>query len=111
MRKPVSLAEQLAEVEALIEVFRWARNSPEEAEERTYRALKLIAKDLRARLPAAAPEAAQALQRRIDALQRSRTAHGYDVRALRGVAEELVGRWPAVRRALELAQNFHEVPF
>lgn len=110
MREQVDLAEQLAVVERFIEEFRWARCEVGAPQERTYRALKLIAKDLRARLPEAAPEAAQALQRKIDAAGRAKDP-ARRVSALRAVAEELVGRWPTVRRALELAQHFHEPPF
>ena len=103
MRDPrLTLAEALAEVEGLIEDFRWARGNPPLPEERTYRALKQIATDLRGRDPDAIPIAARELQRRVDAAIRSKTEHGYDANTLRTLGEELIGRWSTVQQALEL---------
>ena len=41
------------------------------------------------------------LERRIVFAQRSKTRLGYDRGALLGIAEELIGRWPTVKQALE----------
>jgi len=101
----MTLEEQLQEIEVLIEDFRWARAEAGAPEEQTYRALKEIAKDICGRLPGAANGALTALQRRIDAAVRGRMLVGYDAGALRGIGEELIGRWPTVRRALEEAEK------
>lgn len=100
----MTVQEQLQEVENLIGWLRWARGSGA-PEEKTYSALKQIAADLRGRLPGAASEAARELQRRIDAVKQARAASSNVPGPLQGVAEELMGRWPTVRRALEAAEK------
>jgi len=94
------VGEQLLEVERLIEEFRWARSQEGTSEERTYRVLKAIARDLRGRLNGATSVASRALGSRLEAVRLARDPESR-ARALRGVGEELVGRWPAVRIALE----------
>ena len=60
-----------------------------------------IAKDMRARMESAPSVAETELQRRIDGAIRSKTALGYNNGDMRGIAEELIGRWPVVKQALE----------
>lgn len=100
MSERVSIDEQIIEVERLIETFRWAR-AYDVPEGLTYRALKQVATDLRARLPGTASDAANAIERRIEDANRSKTHLGYAINALRGLGEELIGRWPTIRHALE----------
>jgi hypothetical protein len=91
----------LEDVERVIEDVRWARNEPGAPEHRVYHGLRAIAAELRARQPAAPGEALRALEARIEHVRRSKTRLGYDGRKLVALAEELVGRWPTVRLALE----------
>lgn len=99
----MTLEDRIAAVERVIEDFRWARNEPGCVEHRTYAAMKEIAADLRGRRPLTASVAVSALQRRIDAANASKDERGYQIGHLCGVAEELIGRWAAVRYALERA--------
>ena len=101
MKRPLTDAEKLIEIEALIEDFRYARNDPILQEHRTYLTLKSIAADLRGRGPGVAGAAQVELQRVIDNAIAAKTGLGYDVNRLRRVAEELIGRWPTIRQALE----------
>ena len=96
-------AEILKEIEGLIEEYRFARDFPAgSAERRTYIALKAVASDIRGRRLKAGSEAITALQGRMDALKRAGHHRGpRRTDALIGLAEELVGRWPSVRQALE----------
>lgn len=96
----IGLPEKLAAVERLIEEFRWARNDPLNAEHATFITLKAIAADLRAQEPEAKSTALRELERRIEAVNNAK-AHGYIGGAMIGVGEELIGRWPVVRLALE----------
>lgn len=94
-------AELLAEIETLIEDFRWARPKPEAPEHKTYAALKQIAGDIRARQPVAVLDAVTALQKRLDSAERAVGGpHENYHRVMAGVGEELRGRWPAVLQAL-----------
>jgi hypothetical protein len=93
----IPVAEQLAEIEALAEDFRWARDNREAPEWKTFHVLKMIASRLRGQLPGAAGEAATALRRRHDEMERLRTLLGAEV----GFMQEMVGRWPAILHALE----------
>lgn len=96
--------EKLAAVERCIEDFRWTRDNPEDhdkIEYQTYLAMCEIAAELRKGVPTAAGPALTELQRRIDTIDRSKTEFGYSINALKSAAEELVGRWPTVRAALE----------
>lgn len=95
----IPVAEQIEEVEALIADFRWARDERNAREHRTYHVLKIIASDLRARLPGSAGEARDALERRYREYERIRALLGAEV----GFMQEMVGRWPVVMRALEMA--------
>lgn len=94
------LPERLAEVEALILDFRWARNSPQVPEHATYCVLKLIAADLRGRFPGTASAVLRALEAKIVRADAAKTSLGYDAGHLRAIAETLIGRWPVVRLAL-----------
>lgn len=64
-------------------------------------ALKEIAKDLRARLPGRQSEVAAALERRLEAVEKSKHPHGYGTGAMIGVAQEIIRHWPVIRQALE----------
>jgi hypothetical protein len=91
----VSLSDQIAEVEDLIRYFRtYAPGTP-----RRMSTLKSIAADLRTRLPEVSSTAVVEIERRMAALERN-GRHG-DVGAKVGIAEEVIGRWPVIRQALE----------
>lgn len=89
-------AETLEVVESLIERARHERDA-----HLVSLALKGIAADIRARLPATPGEAQRALQDAIDGCARTKTALGYERGHIQRVGEELISRWPVVRLALE----------
>jgi hypothetical protein len=91
--------EKLAEVERQIEALR--RLAATEDNYRQIRIVRSIAADLRGRLGGAPSIALAELERRIVFAHRSKTRLGYDRGALVGIAEELIGRWPTVKQALE----------
>jgi hypothetical protein len=97
--------EKLIEVERLIQEARAVGGAPPGSERhRQIMLLKSIAGDLRGRLESAPSVALHELERRLVLL--SRRPNGGDFRvghinAQRGVAEELVARWPTVKQALE----------
>lgn len=93
--KLISAAEQLEEVETMIEFFRlWHHPT-----ERRMDTLKVIAADLRSRLPKAPPEAVADLEPKLKALQM--THRGSDPSAKIAVAEQVIRHWPTIRQALE----------
>jgi hypothetical protein len=99
----ISDAEVLAEVEELIEDFRWARSDEKATENKTWRALKQLAGDIRSRQPVAVHDAQRALERRLEAVASARTRGPEALAgAAAGLAEELAGRWPAILQALQL---------
>ena len=95
MSRP-SDAEMLEVVEALIEQQRHERTS-----HLAFLTLRALAADIRGRLPGANSEAQGALQRAIDGCIATKTRLGYERGHLQRVGEELIGRWPVVRQALE----------
>lgn len=96
---------KLAVIERLIEAMRWVRDQPEHPEHATYTALKSIAADIRGSMPTTVGQARRQLQQRIDAVRASKTRLGYSNNLLIALAEELLGRWPAVCQALERYEN------
>lgn len=92
--------EKLSVVEGLIEAF---RRSGGDSDDNRYRlrVMAAIASDLRGRLEQAPNIALTELERRIAAVVRSKTPLGYGNGPLVGVGEELIGRWPIVKQALE----------
>lgn len=100
----MNLREHLSVMEDLLESMRWARSlEPSRPERRTYEIMREIAADIRRRLPGSSDAAIQSFERRIDDAKRRKTAIGYDSRALIGIGQETIGRWPIIREAL-LAQ-------
>ncbi|HXL66624.1 MAG TPA: hypothetical protein VN938_16365 [Xanthobacteraceae bacterium] len=99
--RPLTDAETLLEIEALIESFRWARGDTAAPENKTYLALKAMADDLRGRQANRIGEAQAELQKAIDAAAKTKTILGYEINHLRRIAEETIGRWPVIRQALE----------
>lgn len=94
--------EQLEVVERLIEQERELGGTYT-----TISALRAIAKDIRARLPDGAGRALEALQRAIDVCVATKTSLGYDSGQIQRVGEELIGRWPVVKLALERKAHEH----
>jgi hypothetical protein len=99
--RPLTDAETLVEIEALIEAYRWARSDPDAPENKTYLALKATADDLRGRQANRIGEAQAELQKAIDAAAMTKTGLGYEIGHLRHIAEKTIGFWPSIRRALE----------
>jgi hypothetical protein len=89
--------EQAAHLEAVIGALRGGKRPATASIE----VLKSIAKDLRARVNAPGHAVLLDLQRRIADAAASRTTLGWDVGALRGIAEQVIGHWPTIRQALE----------
>lgn len=85
------------EVEALIKDVRTGRAG----KERVLEALKAAAGDLRARCDGAGGAALEALQGRVANLVSTRTSDGWNPESVRGIGQEVVGRWPVIRQALE----------
>lgn len=96
-----SRSDFLRAAEQLIEDFRWARGEQGTPEYRVYSNLKIVAAELRARAPEAPGQVILALEERIAFVERSKTRLGYDANKLRALAEEVMGRWPVIRLALE----------
>lgn len=98
---PLTTMERLRAVEWSIERLReaGARTRPLSDEGVAYRALKEVAKDLGRRLEQPAPEVVAWIERHVDAVVASK----HSAVALRRLGEEVTGRWPTIRRALEMA--------
>jgi hypothetical protein len=93
---------KLAGVEAMIEALRWARSQPETPECATLELLKAIARDLRAQLDGASSATMISLEYRINAALRQKARLGYyEIGTLQGIGEEVIDKWPVLRRALE----------
>lgn len=105
----ISLEDQIAAVNRLIEDLRWARSDPKVPEHATYNAMKQIAVDLAARQPGKAGEARASIGSRIADAVRTKTALGYSIRHMQGIAEEVIGRWPVIEYALERAEREEKV--
>jgi hypothetical protein len=98
-------AQQVQELDAIIALCRQGavgtRRRPFQPTEHQVAVLKAIAADIRGRMPGVPGTALRELQRRIADAAASRTAAGWDAGAMRGIAEQLIGYWPAVRQGLE----------
>ena len=92
-------AEKLDLVEQMIGTLRVSAQTDADIER--IHILKAIASDLRGRMTQAPSAALYQLERRLASVARSRTRLGHSQGALIGVAEELMGRWPTVKQALE----------
>ena len=92
-------AEKLSQIEQIIKMLR--RMSATENDNHQLYVIKSVAADLRGRLDNAPSIALIEIERRIGAVFRRRIEAEDDHGALVGVGQELVGRWPTVRQALE----------
>lgn len=99
--------EKLNVVERLIEEWRWARDGHTD-QRQVYEVLKSIAKELGARRVGAPGVVEVELERRMAAVQASKTSLGYAVPAMVGLAQELVGRWQTVIHALRGMGEFDD---
>lgn len=91
----VPLSDKIAAVDAMAEYLRWARNVPDSSEHRSLMAFRAIAADLRAQQSANISLAEVEIQKRIDAACRDNTHP-----RLVALANEVIARWPVMRRAL-----------
>lgn len=94
-------AELLEVLEALIVEHRGGRYKPDDPSFRAYHALKAVAADVRHRSPVAVSSLRKQLSDAVERAHASRSALGYETGKLRAVAELVIGRWPAVRQALD----------
>lgn len=92
-----------AKVEAMERAIILLRKQGYRASDREFYAdLKAVAADLRARADRPRNLALGELDRAMDALQRSKTALGYDEGKMIAVAQIVVGKWPTIQQALEM---------
>lgn len=102
MSESFTLDEKIALVEGLIEASRAdVRVFGDSMASRRFALLKSIATDLRGRRGIAASRALYELERRIADAKRKKGPGGYKPGDVQGLAEELIGRWPTVKQALE----------
>jgi hypothetical protein len=92
----ISLEDQLAVIEQVI--VRLGRN---ERATDNVKALKAVAKEIRARLDLPRSTALADLERALTAIARSKTALGYDRDRMAGAAQVIVRHWPFIKQALE----------
>ena len=94
----MTLQEQLVEIERMIK-----DTGPDiPKEDPRLHALRSVAKDLRARLEVPPTVALYLIEQRMRAVYRD---GGNPETAKKGLAEEIIARWPIVRRALETADG------
>ena len=93
--------ELLAEIEKLIEAYRGFRFMPDTPGCKSYRALKIVATDIRSRDPKTVNETLELLDMQIGMAHgnRSKTI-GYRTGDLHKLAESVIGRWPMIEQAL-----------
>lgn len=91
--------EKLIEMDAMIDALRKIAISQDDY--RRLRIIRSVAADLRGRLECAPSVALAEIERRITFAYRNKTRSGYDRDALIGLGEELIGRWPLIKQALE----------
>lgn len=106
MRPEYMLVDQIAAVEAVIGEIRQYTEPHTEADKKMLGVMASIAKDLRSRIPENIGKTRVAIHQRINLANSKRDAshnhlNGYQEKHLIGIAEELIGRWPTVRQALE----------
>lgn len=97
--------EVLEEVDRLVDAHRHARPEPNSQDGHTYRVLKAIAVDIRARQTDSISKAERVLSGAVGVAERGKTEDGYDMGHLRLLAEAVMGRWPTIRQALRLYQE------
>lgn len=90
----------LEEVDRLIDLHRHARPEPNSQDGHTYRVLKAIAVDIRARQTDAISKAEHILTGAVGVAERGRGPDGYEMGHMRMLAEAVMGRWPTIQQAL-----------
>jgi hypothetical protein len=107
----LTVAEKLAEIDRLIEHYRFARRWPEEPEYKTYVTLKAVAADLRARMDGKAETTRRTLGAKVAAAARAADDHS-EIFALAVVelGKDLIGHWATVEQALEQYERTHATP-
>lgn len=93
--------EKLEVVDFFCAQWRPARTSTIEGERTTLQILKAIAKDIRARKPAAPSRALDRLARALSDAKDLKLDTGYRDRDLRQIAETVISEWPVIKSALE----------
>lgn len=98
-------AEQLAEIERVIAMFRHARSMPETPDGRAYQALKAAADQIRGRQADRITETVRELDRAIADLEASRQPgvpgpQGYSFGSQHHLAMQIRARWPTIRQAI-----------
>ena len=96
---PFTTLEKLIVVETLIDETRLTMEGV--GDHHRLKVLRAIGADLRGRLEGVPNQALLELERRLLSAEKSKTRLGRERGAMIGVAEELIGRWPVVKQALE----------
>ena len=92
-------SEKLSALEKMIESMR--RTAQSDADHERIKIMGAIASDIRAKLDNAPTVALLQIERRLTSVMRHKTKLGYERNTMIGLAEEVVGRWPVVKLALE----------
>ncbi len=92
-----SADDKLEALSHAIRNIRWVRGEPEHPQYRTFVALKSLAADVKGAQPIVVLTTLRTLDRRMDEAKRAGFPQGHMI----GLAQELIGRWPTVRQALE----------
>jgi len=97
----ISLDDKLAVTETLIRAFRDRARNGDQNSILIYESLKSIAADLHARQAFPTSNALGELRRKIERVQASKTALGYDEGRLTDLANHVINKWPFISQALE----------
>jgi hypothetical protein len=99
--EPLTAAQKLAEIERMIEDLRWVRRTPGTPEGLSYRVLKAVALDLRARSQPST-QVFEALDFQVRSALKAKARLGYiEMGNHQAVSEALLAHWSTVSAALE----------
>jgi hypothetical protein len=88
--------QQVSELEGLLRDLRLGRRPTVSVE-----VLKSVVSDIQARFPEEPGDALRDLQRLLADAAASRTALGWSAGSMQAIAQNVIGRWPTIRQALE----------
>lgn len=98
----ITIDEKIEMLEGIIKQYRWARNEePMSAPRQILDALRSIVADLRARKATAPNAAEQQIERRLRGIHNAQERGDNPDGAKISMANEVMGRWPVIKQALE----------